>query len=78
VVTYPADAGCPEGGRCESCAAQTADLAAVVVPLAEVGLGCLTLCTRCRTSGEAPAITLATAVRLVEQHAEHVRGGGHG
>jgi hypothetical protein len=49
----------------------------VVVSLADIGLGCLTLCTRCRTSGEEPAITLATAKRLVEQHAQHVALGGH-
>lgn len=77
MTTYPADPGCPRGGRCESCALQTPDLEVVVVALAGVGLGCLTLCTRCRTSGEEPAITLATARRLVEQHAQHVAQGGH-
>lgn len=77
MLTYEPDPGCPRGGRCESCAAQAADLAVVVVPLAAVGLGCLTLCTRCRTSGEEPAITLQTARKLVQQHADHVANGGH-
>lgn len=77
MVTYPADPGCPRGGRCESCAAQAVDLEVVVVPLAGIGMGCLTLCPRCRTSGEEPAITLDTAQKLVQQHTEHVRNGGH-
>ena len=69
--------GCPLGVRCESCGAESPDLAVRAVTLAGLGTACLTLCRRCAAADTPPPITVATAARLVEQHVGHVgRAGG--
>jgi hypothetical protein len=46
-----------------------------VVIVAVLGAAfCLTLCTRCAASGQPPSVMLSTAVRLAEQHAQHLAG----
>lgn len=64
---------CPRGGRCESCGSGSGVTVVAVPLLGEVG--CLTLCGVCRASvagGQLPAITLATAAKIVAEHREHV------
>ena len=65
-------ARCPLGFRCESCGAPGPALAVSVLPVLGERL-CLTLCRGCRSSGLLPSILVSTAVRLVAQHADHVR-----
>lgn len=65
-------ARCPLGHRCESCGNTGPALAVAVMPVLGEQL-CLTLCRKCRASGRLPQILVSTAVKLVEQHAEHVR-----
>lgn len=64
---------CPQGPRCESCGTEGDDVAVSAVQT-PVGMLCLSLCDRCATSGTPAPIHLATAVRLVAQHLDHVRG----
>lgn len=64
--------GCPLGVRCECCGAERADLAVTTADLGGLGVACLTMCPHCAASTVAPPITVATAVRLVAQHAQHL------
>lgn len=63
---------CPLGVRCESCGAEGRDLAVVAVTIDPLGVACLTMCPPCAASTVAPPITIATAVRLAAQHAQHL------
>jgi hypothetical protein len=65
-------ARCPLGVRCESCGIKRDDLAVTTVTLGTIGRACLTLCPACAASGVEPPITVATAQRLVAQHARHL------
>lgn len=62
---------CPLGALCESCG-EGDDLAVETVRLGSLGVGCLTLCVRCRRSSTAPPVSVGTAARLVVQHAGHL------
>ena len=63
---------CPLGVRCESCGAESADLAVVTVALDVLGVACLTMCPRCAGSGVAPPVSVDTAVRLVAERCGHL------
>ncbi len=65
---------CPRGGRCESCADQADDLAVAAVRMGALGVGCLTLCSRCRRGAASvlPSISVGTTVKLCLQHAQHL------
>lgn len=63
---------CPRGHRCESCGAERDDLAVHTVDMSRLGTACLTLCSRCASSGVVPPVSVGTAVRLVAQHAGHL------
>ncbi len=72
---------CPTGVRCESCGVeegivvavgQLAHLEVVTADLAGLGVACLTMCARCGESEVAPPVSVATAARLVLQHAMHL------
>lgn len=62
---------CPLGHRCESCGA-AGDRLTVQTATTAVGVLCLTLCPRCAASDVAPPVPVATAVRLVMQHCQHL------
>lgn len=66
---------CPQGHRCESCGVERPDLTVVVAATA-MGPFCWTACPSCAAPCEPPAVTLATARRLVAQHAAHLRTAG--
>lgn len=72
MTTEDETARCPLGHRCESCGAPGPGLAVQVLPVLGRRL-CLTLCPKCRASGLLPSILVSTAVRLVAQHADHLR-----
>lgn len=63
---------CPLGHRCESCGAERDDLAVTTALFGPIGVACVTMCPRCARSLQAPPVAVATAVRLVGQHCEHV------
>lgn len=66
---------CPHCFRCESCGSDAGPLAPWAVRVA-AGVLCLTLCPTCTgsiTRGTAPPITDATAEKLADQHALHLR-----
>ena len=65
---------CPHGHRCESCGTEHGDLEVCAVSVA-AGVLCLTLCPMCAASDVPPPISVGTAVRLVEQHRDHITGG---
>jgi hypothetical protein len=62
---------CPRGHRCESCGTEHGDLAVHTVTVTG-GVLCLTLCPVCAAFTTPPPISVGTAARLVEQHAEHL------
>jgi hypothetical protein len=63
---------CPLGIRCESCGTEGDDLRVCTVELGRLGVACVSLCARCAGSGVVPPVTVATAFRLVGQHAGHL------
>lgn len=63
--------GCPRGARCESCGDEHGQLL-VNTCATPMGVLCLTQCRRCATAPGDPPIAVATARRLVGQHAEHL------
>lgn len=65
-------AWCPRGARCEACGVERRDLHVRTVPLAGLGVACLTLCPPCSTSGVTPPVAVTTAGRLVAQHRQHL------
>jgi hypothetical protein len=70
--TAPQDhPGCPLGIRCESCGCAGPELRVSVMDVLGHEL-CLTMCGDCRASGTLPTILVATAYKLISQHAEHV------
>lgn len=76
MIRVPDTSRCPRGHRCESCGAAAGDdLAVFEVPTA-VGLVCLTLCPTCAASQGDPPITVGTAMRLRDQHEQHIREAG--
>jgi hypothetical protein len=58
------------GVRCESCGADRPDLTVKAIAT-DAGELCLTLCAGCANAQVDPPITIATAVRLVEEHRRH-------
>lgn len=64
--------GCPRGVRCEACGVESDDLTVTTAALGPLGIACLTLCTRCADSDTAPPVSVGTAVRLVNQHCQHL------
>jgi len=72
-VIDPADASnCPKGHRCESCGTEHGELAVETTTNRRLGTFCLTMCRRCAAFGQDVPIALSTAMRLVEQHLEHL------
>jgi hypothetical protein len=65
-------ARCPLGTRCESCGTEAGPLAVETPTFGALGVACLTLCPRCANSGVTPPVAVATAIRLVAQHALHL------
>ena len=69
---------CPGAGpRCESCGDLDPGVAMVVVRFGDLGCGCVSLCPHCADQarvGNAPWVAVATAQKIIAQHAEH-RGG---
>lgn len=66
---------CPLGVRCEACGSEGEDgegLAVATAAAGPLGVLCLTLCPRCAAAECAPPVAVATAVRLVGQHARHL------
>lgn len=63
---------CPRGVRCESCGVEQRGLRVCVVDMGRIGAACLTLCRACAGSTVTPPVTIATAYRLVAQHAGHL------
>lgn len=64
---------CPVGFRCESCGDDHPDVAAHIRQLGAAGEACLTLCPTCTAWTDKVPVTEGTAVRLVDQHAQHVK-----
>jgi hypothetical protein len=72
VANYPDDISCcPIGQRCESCGADGPALRVAARNVLDRVL-CLTLCARCDDDGRLPNIQLSTAIKLVQQHTEHL------
>ena len=70
---------CPGAGpRCESCGDLDPGVRMVVVRFGDLGRGCVSLCTHCADQarvGNAPRVAVATAEKIIAQHAAHTRGG---
>ena len=62
---------CPVGFRCEVCGDATDGMAPITVTT-PLGVLCLTACPRCGDSDAAPPISIGTAVKLFDQHAQHL------
>lgn len=62
---------CPRGHRCEACGTELLALTVEAVP-SPLGIMCLTLCEVCAASTVDPPVSVATAERLVAQHAMHL------
>jgi hypothetical protein len=63
---------CPLGVRCEACGVEGDDLSVCTVEFGRLGVACLTMCATCGGSGVVPPVAVATAVRLVAQHCDHL------
>jgi len=63
---------CGEPGRRCKCCGTTGDITVVTAALGRLGVACLSMCPGCANSTVPPPVAVATAFRLVAQHAGHL------